>query len=47
MENKPNIIVTILLAITALVALLWKTEGVLLNRQIKRNRAKRGEIWWR
>jgi uncharacterized membrane protein YbjE (DUF340 family) len=47
MENKPNIVGTILLAILAVIGIAWKTEGVLLNRKILRNRAKRTEVWWR
>lgn len=48
MNKEQNNAGGIILAIIALLGLAWKAEGALLDRKIKRNRAKRSEYWtWR
>ena len=47
MDNKPRVFGSILIVILAIIGLAWRAEGALLDRKIKRSRAKRGEIWWR
>lgn len=48
MDKEQNKTGGILLAIIALIALAWRAEGALLNRQVLRNRARRSKYWtWR